>query len=148
LDSKKESGPKTSDKGTEEELAMIVEHPDEYVDFDVPWSLNISYTWRFNKNYNQSELKRVEKIVQTLSFRGDLNVTQNWKIGFNSGYDFENNKFSYTSLNIYRNLHCWEMSFNWIPTGFRKSWNFTIKAKSSLLQDLKLNKKKDFRDDY
>jgi hypothetical protein len=63
-----------------------------------------------------------------------------------TGYDFKNKDFSYTTVDVYRDLHCWEMRFNWIPLGWRKSWNFTINVKSSLLQDLKLNKKKDFRD--
>ncbi len=148
LSSEKSQGndEKTSEKGTEEELNMINQNPDDYVDFNIPWSLNIRYNFRYSKNYNSSEQERIEDIVQTLSFNGDINLTPKWKIGLSSGYDFENEKLSYTSVNIYRDLHCWEMSFNWIPIGFRKSWNFTIKAKSSLLQDLKLQKKKDFRD--
>jgi hypothetical protein len=84
--------------------------------------------------------------VQTLGVSGEVNVAPKWKITFNTGWDFETKALSYTSVNIYRDLHCWEMRFSWIPIGFRKSWNFTINVKASVLQDLKLNKKKDFRD--
>ncbi|NTW33734.1 MAG: hypothetical protein HGB12_14130, partial [Bacteroidetes bacterium] len=86
------------------------------------------------------------KTIQTLSFNGDINISSKWKVGLRSGYDFEQKQFTYTSVNIYRDLHCWELVFNWIPTGFRKSYDLTIRVKASALQDLKLTKKKDFRD--
>ena len=84
--------------------------------------------------------------MQSINFNGDVSITKNWKIGFRSGYDFKNKEFTYTSIDIYRDLHCWEMMFNWIPLGFHQSYNFVIKVKSSLLQDLKLTKKRDFYD--
>jgi lipopolysaccharide assembly outer membrane protein LptD (OstA) len=86
------------------------------------------------------------KLVQTLGFSGEVNVTPKWKLNVTSGYDFETNKLSYTSMTVYRDLHCWEMRFNWIPMGYLKSWNFYIKVKAEVLQDLKLNRKKDLRD--
>jgi len=135
-----------SDKASQEEIDMIKANADKYVDFDQPWSLNIMYTLRYMRDYNQTTKIIDKKIIQTLSFNGDLSITDKWKIGFTSGYDFQQKDFSYTSLNIYRDLHCWEMIFNWIPTGFRKSYNLTIRVKSPVLQDLKLTKKKDFRD--
>jgi len=135
-----------SDKASEEELDMIKNNPDMYVDFDQAWSLNLQYTLRYTNAFSQAIKTMDKKIIQTLSFNGDVNITNKWKIGFTSGYDFEQKDFSYTSLNIYRDLHCWEMVFNWIPMGFRKSYNLTIRVKSPVLQDLKLTKKKDFRD--
>ncbi len=86
--------------------------------------------------------------VQTLSLRGEINLSPKWKFSAQTGWDFEKNKISYTSLTIYRDLHCWEMRFNVIPYGTYKSWNFQINIKASALQDLKLTKKKDYRDNY
>jgi hypothetical protein len=63
-----------------------------------------------------------------------------------TNYDFKMKDFGYTSIDFYRDLHCWELHLNWIPLGFRKSYNMTIKVKSPVLQDLKLTKKKDFLD--
>ncbi len=148
LNSKNIKRKKTSNKGTEQQLSEINTHPEEYINWDNPWSLNISYTLRYTNNYNSQEKIMENKIIQTLSFNGSLNITPKWKMGFRSGYDFKNGAFSYTSLNFYRDLHCWEMRFNWIPIGKMKSWNFSINAKSPLLKDLKLKKKKDFRDRY
>lgn len=112
----------------------------DYVDFDVPWSLNISYTLDYNK------LKNTEPVKQSLNFSGDLKLTEQWKIGFNSGYDFKEKDLTYTSLDIYRDLHCWEMIIKWIPFGFQQSYNFTIRVKASVLQDLKWERKKDWYD--
>ncbi|HML85672.1 MAG TPA: hypothetical protein PKE52_10985, partial [Bacteroidales bacterium] len=77
---------------------------------------------------------------------GDVSITPKWKFQFQTGYDFESKKITYSSMNLYRDLHCWEMRFNWIPFGSMKSWNFQINVKATMLQDLKLTKKKDFRD--
>lgn len=152
LNSKILSKEKESSVGTEQELQDVNENLEGYVDWSVPWNLNISYDLNYNISYSYRngpwdyDVTKDQKVVQTLSFSGDVNITSKWKFGFRSGYDFENNELTYTSLDIYRDLHCWEMRFNWIPYGFRQSWNFSINIKSSLLQDLKLDKKKDFRD--
>lgn len=144
-----------SDQTLNQEYLDILENPDEFVDWNIPWSLNLSYS--FNRNVNiryfrsldgkfyDSIPKTISK-TQTLGIRGDVNITKNTKISFTTGYDFINKDISYTSLNFHRDLHCWEMRFNWIPLGPRKSWNFTLAIKSTLLQDLKLEKRKDFRD--
>jgi predicted glycosyltransferase involved in capsule biosynthesis len=73
-------------------------------------------------------------------------LTPKWKVGFNSWYDFTSKQFTNFGLNIYRDLHCWEMKLNWVPFGYQQSYNFQINVKSSILQDLKLIKKKDFYD--
>ncbi|MCD6113428.1 MAG: LPS-assembly protein LptD [Bacteroidales bacterium] len=139
---------KTSIEGSSEELKEIKANPGEYIDWDNPWNLSLNYNFRYINKYIPLEDKMKGDIIQTLSFNGNINITDKWKIGLRSGYDFINNEISYTSLNFYRDLHCWEMRFNWIPYGNMKSWNFTISAKSPLLKDLKLEKKKDFRDRY
>ena len=110
------------------------------VDFDIPWSLNVFYKLNYTKPYLEKE------ITQSVNFNGDVNITNQWKVGFRSGYDLTNKSFTYTSIDIYRDLHCWEMIFNWIPIGFHQSYNLMIRVKSSILQDLKLTKKKDFYD--
>lgn len=132
--------------GTEAELNQVNNFPDRYVDFNNPWTLNFSYSFVYTDAYQPSTNQYIKATVQTLNFNGDVNITKKWKIGFTSGYDFENKDVSYTSLDIYRDLHCWEMMFNWIPIGPRQSYNLTIRVKSPLLQDLKINKKRDWRD--
>lgn len=129
-----------SNRGTQAEVDMINSNPNAYVDFNIPWSLNVQYNLSWTK-YGLNE-----NITQTMRVGGDLNITPKWKIGFDSNYDFERKEFSYTSLNVYRDLHCWELQFNWIPFGFRQSYNVTISVKSAVLQDLKLTRKRDWYD--
>jgi hypothetical protein len=128
------------DKAYEQEYQYALTHPDYYVDFNVPWSLNISYNLRYSKP------GITEEMTQSATFSGDLSLTRKWKIGFNSGWDFVKSDFTYTAINVYRDLHCWEMTFNWIPYGFRKSYTVTINVKSAVLQDLKLTRKRDWYD--
>lgn len=134
------SGNYNSQRGTEQELNMINANPNGYVDFNIPWSLNLSYSLGWSKP------GLTETVNQNIRFSGDLNVTPKWKIGFDSNYDIEQKEFGYTSLNIYRDLHCWELQFNWIPFGIRQSYNLTLNVKSAVLQDLRLTRKRDWYD--
>ncbi len=133
---------------TDSEMDEINNNPGDFVDWSIPWSINLNYNFTYTNNLDYINYVKVPKetIVQTLSFNGQVNITPKWKFTFNSGWDFTSNKLSYTTINLYRDLHCWEMRFSWTPLGIRQSWNFSINVKASILQDLKLNKKKDFRD--
>ncbi|MFC2113982.1 putative LPS assembly protein LptD [Bacteroidota bacterium] len=126
----------------EEQIGFDAMPFDQYVDFDIPWDLAVNYTLSYTK------LGLEPTTTQTLNFNGGLSLTSKWKITFNSGYDLEKKEFTFTSLNMHRDLHCWEMSFNWIPFGYRQSYMFTLKVKSAVLKDLKINKEKSFRDNY
>lgn len=139
-----EPEPETSGDFFDDQNLML--NRDDFIDWNQPWSFNVDYSLRLSSQYSALKQKFETRTVQTFSFNGDVNLTPKWKIGFQSGYDFEGKKFTYTSLNFYRDLHCWEMRFNWIPTGGMKSWNFQINVKSAVLQDLKLTRRKDFRD--
>ncbi len=122
-----------------EELSVV--QPANGVDYSVPWNLTFSYSFNYNARYQHMDERMDRNYVQNLSVTGDVHLTPKWRVGFRTGYDFDNHKLTYTSVDIYRDLHCWEMTFNWIPMGFRQSYNFTIRVKSSVLQDLKLTRR-------
>ena len=133
---------------TEGELLDIMGNPNAYVDWSTPWSLTLSYNLSYTTNVAYAAAVGVptNRVVQTLNINGDISITPKWKFTFSTGWDFTNHGLSYTNLSVYRDLHCWEMRFNWIPIGSYKSWNFTINVKAQALKDLKLSKKKDYRD--
>ena len=139
---------KKPEEATEDDMQEIVQNPDDFVDWEVPWSIDVRYNfnYRIQDRYINYEKIRDDQVVQTLAVSGQVNITPKWKFTIRTGWDFTNNEISYTSINIYRDLHCWEMRFNWVPLGPRQSWNFSINVKASILQDLKLNRKRDFRD--
>ncbi|MDP4280534.1 MAG: putative LPS assembly protein LptD [Bacteroidota bacterium] len=146
LSSDKAKKKKTPSAGTPGEQSDVNEFYDYYVDFDIPWSFSLGYNFSYSKDWNSSYIKRVGKVIQTLNLNGQLNITPKWKVSVYTGYDFANGQLSYTRLDIYRDLHCWEMRFGWVPKGGQQQWDFSINVKASILQDLKLSKKKDFRD--
>jgi hypothetical protein len=106
--------------------------------FNVKWSIYINY----NITMTRPHKFKKKDVIQTLGFGGNLNLTDKWKIGFRSGFDFDDYQLTHTNLNIYRDLHCWEMRLSLSPFGDRKFYTFTINVKSAVLQDLKYEKKK------
>jgi len=133
-------------KATEEQTEAIGNRYSMYTDFNIPWTLEVNYSIGLRKNYWVLKQKDTLAFNQDLLVRGDVNLTEKWRIGFSSGYNFKTKQLTYTSVDIFRDLHCWEMRLNLIPFGPRKSYNFALNVKSAVLQDLKLVRRKDFRD--
>jgi hypothetical protein len=143
LRSKENLGAKpVSTLATQDQMDYINTHPDAYVDFNIPWNLNVYY----NVNYSRPGFDSTERVTQSVTFNGDLSVTKKWKVSLTSGYDFTTKKVTLTSINVYRDLHCWEMHFNWVPFGFRQSFSIDINVKASVLKDLKLSRRKGWQD--
>jgi hypothetical protein len=116
-----------------------------YTDFNVPWDVGFDYSFNYR---GPTKLGGKSSITQTLGFRGNLNLTDKWRISMTTNFDIMAKEFSFTTFNVNRDLHCWQMAFNFIPFGQRRSYSFTINAKSSLLKDLKLTKNKSYFDNY
>ncbi|MCX6251874.1 MAG: putative LPS assembly protein LptD [Bacteroidetes bacterium] len=136
----------TTAKGSPEEKQDILVNPENYIDFDIPWSFRIGYSFNDIRNRSNLAKPRTESLVQTIHLDGSLNLSPKWKINLSTGYDIVHHQLSYTNIRVDRDLHCWEMHFNWTPKGGQQQWSFSINVKASILQDLKLDKKKDFRD--
>ncbi|SKB34511.1 putative LPS assembly protein LptD [Daejeonella lutea] len=126
----------------QDELNAISRDPNAFVDFNVPWNISASYSF----NYSKNDLKAV--VTNTLNFYGDFNVTPKWKVQYTSGYDFQRNDLSLTTFSIYRDLHCWDLSFRWSPIGPYKFYSMDLRVKASILQDLKLSKRRDFYNNF
>lgn len=139
--SPEEEDEKESRFGTRREIDYINSNIAEYVDFNVPWSINASYNLNRRKiGYNDPT------ITQTITMSGDISISEKTKISMRSGYDFKNKMLTQTSINATRDLHCWRINFNWVPFGRFQSYNLSISAVSALLQDLKLEKRSRFFD--
>ena len=65
---------------------------------------------------------------------------------FSGGYDLGTRKLTPASISISRDLHCWQMSFSWIPFGYHRSWSFNIGVKAASLADLKYDKSQSMYD--
>jgi hypothetical protein len=106
----------------------------EYYDFTIPWNFGFQYSM----NYSDTGLK--SSIIQTLNFNGSVNLTDKWGVMFSGGVDMERWRLTPMSVNITRDLHCWQMTFQWIPFGHMKSYMFHIGVLSGMLADIKYDK--------
>ena len=111
----------------------------EYIDFKIPWTLALDFTLYYTPSTSLLQEDRVDK---TMGINGTLGLTEKWQISYNGTYDITSNNISYATVNIHRDLHCWDMSISWIPFGLQRGYNLTINARSALLRDLKLTKRK------
>ncbi|NSL91142.1 LPS-assembly protein LptD [Chitinophaga sp. Mgbs1] len=128
------------------QLQMVRNNPGEYVDFDIPWRVDLSYSLSYTNNIIVDSGGVVKRITQYVSFNGDFSLTPKWKIGLNSGFDFTNMQIAYTNMYISRDLHCWQMSINLIPFGSFRQFSITINPKAGILRDLRINRSRQFYD--
>jgi lipopolysaccharide assembly outer membrane protein LptD (OstA) len=112
-----------------------------YANFNVPWDLRLSYTFNYSKPGNLSTTNQI------FNTSGNIKLTKKWAVNATSGYDFTMKQISFTQIGITRDLHCWTMSFSWIPIGQFQSWNFSINVTSGMLRDaLKYRKNESYID--
>ncbi len=112
-----------------------------YYDFSLPWNFGFNYSVNYGISYtNNGTTGYTPNITQTVGFNGSATLTEKMGLTFSGSYDIMNQQLSATQLSISRDLHCWQMSFSWIPLGTYKSWSFKINVKASSLSDLKYDK--------
>lgn len=118
-----------------------------YYDFSIPWNFGFNYAVNYSINYvNNGTTGYNKNVTQTIGFNGSINITPKMGITFQGGFDIMERKLTTSSISISRDLHCWQMSFSWIPFGYHKSWSFNIGVKASSLADLKYDKSQSMYD--
>jgi hypothetical protein len=96
------------------------------------WSLNMSF--RYSMTQTNPDIRN-ERFNMNLS--ANLNLTKGWKIGYSASVDLMERKLYGQRFSIERDLHCWQMSFNWVPSGYGKQYSLLINVKAPVLRDLK-----------
>lgn len=130
-------GDESNSELEELEIQQIYDNIDNYVDFDIPWSLRIEYNVDWRKSIGMVQ----PSIRHSIRFNGDISLTQKWKFTFgNLGYDIKQQELLPPNVGIIRDLHCWEMRFNYQPFGLSRGFTFDINVKAPALQSLKLSK--------
>jgi len=102
----------------------------------IPWDLRLAYSLTYSNNNRENEITQ-----NSLMLSGNIDITPKWKVGASSGYDFVKKGVTYTQLRFERDLLSWRMDFNWNPFGDRASWYFFIGISSSVLSDIKWDKR-------
>lgn len=115
---------------------------DGYRRLNIDWSFQFNYSMSYAySDFNKTEMEYNRRLSHNLSFSANVNITKNWRFSLSSGYDFDQNRLSMMTCNITRNLHCWTFTGSFIPIGPYQSYFFTIGVNSSLLKDLKWDKR-------
>ena len=111
---------------------------DGYMAFNLPWSFSISYGITMRENtqaqINVKNMRYPYKLTQNMNFSGNIKLSNKWNINFSSGWDFMDKELTTTTMNITRDLHCFNMSCGVVLKPYR-SYNFSIRANSSMLAD-------------
>ena len=118
---------------------------DGYMKWEVPWSLTLNYSVNYGYgDFNKEKMEYNGKFTQNLSLSGNIRPTKNWNFSFTASYDFQAKKLAYMNCNISRDLHCFTMTASIVPVGPYKSYNFHIAVNSSMLSDLKYDKRSSY----
>ncbi len=115
------------------------ESDDEFTGFfksTVPWDINFAYQLTYSNNRREKEISG-----NSLMMSLNTQLSKNWKVGVSSGYDFVQQGVTFTQFRFERDLMSWRMDFNWTPFGTNAFWSFFIGIKSSVLSDIKWEKR-------
>ena len=146
-----ENGSKRKGRGDEEGGAEDSDNgldKDGYMKFNIPWSFSISYGITMledrSADINIKSMRYPYKFTHNLNFSGTLKLSSNWNISASSGWDFTYHKLSMTTVNISRDMHCFNMTCG-LVFGTYTSYNITLRANASTLTDaLKYDKKSSY----
>ncbi len=109
-----------------------------YTNPNVPWSLNFNYSFSYNKSYQYTngQLITNNRFTQTLGIQGNIKLTPKMNLNATTGFDLMAMKMTTTQISATYDLHCFNISVSWIPTGTWQSWSFRIAANAAALSDL------------
>lgn len=126
------------------QLEYMRQNPAEFVDFEVPWTLSVSYSLNFSRQFRSDYSGFKTEINSSINLNGDFSLTPKWKVGMTGFYDFRTAKIQSVTTYITREMHCWQLSINVTPVGLYRSFNITLNPKSGLLRDLRVNRTRYF----
>lgn len=126
------------------QMEYVRQNAAEFVDFDVPWTLSVSYSLNFNRIFRADYSGFKTEVFSNINLNGDFSLTPKWKVGMTGYYDFTTKKIQSITTFITRELHCWQLSINVTPVGLYRSFNITVNPKSGMLRDLRINRTRFF----
>lgn len=109
-----------------------------YTNPNVPWSLNINYSFSYRKSYQYSngQVINQKNYTQTIGLSGNVKITPRLSLNLSTNFDLMALKMSTTQVSATYDLHCFNINVSWIPTGQWESWSFRIQANAAALADL------------
>lgn len=125
-------------------LNYMQQNPSEFVDFNIPWQVNIGFSLSFINRLKEDLSGFTKDFTSNMNFNGSFNLTPKWNFSVNGYYDFDTKKLQMFQMGISREMHCWQMSIDVTPVGLFRFFSFSISPKASVLQDLRINRTRSF----
>lgn len=135
--------PSTDPRELQEREYLMRQAQTQFIDWEIPFQASFNLAVGLQKSAVPTQKDLINAAVD---LNGDFNLTEGWKIAWRTGIDLVQKKINPTMINVFRDLHCWEMSFNLVPFGTYKSYTFTLNAKGRTLQSLRLTRRRDWYD--
>ncbi len=126
------------------QLQYVKANPAEFTDFNIPWTLTVSYSFNFSRIMKPDYSGFKLQTYSSLNLNGDFSLTPKWKIGATGYVDVEKMSIQQMSMFVTREMHCWQLAINITPIGMYKSFSITVNPKSGILRDLKINRSRTF----
>ena len=130
----------------QQDAAYISKNPAEFANFNIPWSISLSYALTYGRERRSNEPGFTGRINQNVSFNGTLNLSAKWQMGGNGFYNISTGEIGGVSMYLTRDLHCWQIAINISPVGKYRFFSISISPKSAILRDLKINRTRSFYD--
>ncbi|RRQ46492.1 putative LPS assembly protein LptD [Chryseobacterium sp. SC28] len=112
---------------------------DNYSRYSPTWTLNVNANYAYTKG-----LSRFGNKVATFGLDGSIKLTPYWTINGSTNYDIETKELGYTRLGFARDQRSFTITFNWVPFGQYKVYDFFIGIKANILRDAVKYKQRSF----
>jgi len=119
-------------------------NPAEFVDFNIPWDVGLDFSANFDSRLKPDFSGYETNFTANVNVRGSFSLTPKWNFTTNASYNLDTKDITSLNLSINREMHCWQMSIGVTPVGLYRFFNITISPKSSILQDLRVNRTRSF----
>lgn len=127
----------------QQQLDYIRANPSEFVDFDIPWTLQLAMALNFSRVLSANLQQYITQVSSSVNVNGDFSLSPKWKVGGGTYFDFRTLKIQTVNLFLTREMHCWQMAIN-LQLGTFKSFSVVINPKAGILRDLKINRTRSF----
>src|SRR5690606_27534906 len=98
-------------------MDYMQQNPSEFVDFNIPWQLNLNYSLSFATLPNVTYTGFEKEFTSNVSFNGSFNLSEKWNFSANGYFSFDTKRLETFSMSINRDMHCWQMNIQVTPVG-------------------------------
>lgn len=119
-------------------------NPGDFVDFNIPWDVSMDFALNYSSQFRRDIQRFKGAFTSSLNFRSSFSLTPKWNFTSSGSYNLNSKELGYLTMSINRDLHCWQMSISLVPVGLWRSFSITINPKSGMLQDLRINRTRNF----